>query len=493
MLFRSTKDVNQAKQELQEVLSLRSSMGPNAVLDARIADLNDRINQTGKYAPKPTAAEVKDTTPGAQQQVAQPRDYLKEINNAGKIVNQMSPQERQDLSSLLKAAGYNVVVSGIYNDQLVSEYQKALAANQVRSANLTQEVPWSQFLQDKINETNLLKGPAGGVTAPTGSVSISTASEAASKVEDVFQSVLKRLPTAEEVKKYSALLNTEEKKSTSITKGTVKTIGGVKYTEYTGGIDRTQFLSDLVRKNFAKEIEETGLVQKDVAQRVKDKEAYDKALAATKGDATKIKKLNETTSYGLAITGLKNRIKAAADKAGATYDDTQVDSWAKEAYDTNQDADTASLQNFLNSKFKFGEGGFRGVAADNFNTLSKTAIANGLDLNKVFGSKISTWLEDLNKGANIEDYKKAIRDVAKIGMPEKITKLIDQGFDLQTIYSPYQGLMENVLEVPRGSITLDDPVLRSAITAEGEVPLYQFERDLRKDSRWQFKIGRAHV
>ena len=99
---------------------------------------------------------------------------------------------------------------------------------------------------------------------------------------------------------------------------------------------------------------------------------------------------------------------------------------------------------------------------------------------------LPTWLEDLNKGADVESYKKLIRDVAKIGMPEKVAKLMDQGMDLDAIYSPYQSLMENVLELPRGSVTLDDATLRNAITTEGEVPLYQFERDLRKDTRWQF-------
>lgn len=472
----------------QDALKRQQDLGQDTTQQkAIIADLIAQRDKTGKYAAKPTAAATTGATPGEQKTTAEARNYQNEITNAAKIVNAMSPQARKDLSSLLKAAGYRVVVSDIYNDQLVSEYQKALADNQGRSTALSQEIPWAQFLQAKINETNVLKGVgAGGVAVPTGTVSISTATEAASKVEDAFQSVLKRLPTAEEVSKYSKILNTEEKKASSITKGTVKTIGGVKYTEYTGGIDRAQFLSDLVRKNFAKEIEQAGLVPSDVAQRAKNKEAYVKAFDAAKGDKAKIDKLNQTTSYGLAITGLKNRIKANADKAGASYDDAQLDSWAKEIYDTNQDADATTFQNFLNNKFTFGGGQYKGAAAANINDLKATAIANGIDLDKAFSSQLPNWLADLNKGGNIDTYKKIIRDVAKIGMPEKISKLIDQGIDLKSIYSPYQNLMETVLELPRGSITLDNPTLRSAITAEGEVPMYQFERQLRKDPRWPY-------
>ena len=71
-------------------------------------------------------------------------------------------------------------------------------------------------------------------------------------------------------------------------------------------------------------------------------------------------------------------------------------------------------------------------------------------------------------------------------MPEKVAKLLDQGIDLSTIYSPYKNMMANVLEINPQTISLDDPTLRSAITAESEIPLYEFERQLRKDDRWQY-------
>ena len=46
--------------------------------------------------------------------------------------------------------------------------------------------------------------------------------------------------------------------------------------------------------------------------------------------------------------------------------------------------------------------------------------------------------------------------------------------------------MASTLELTPDSIDLNDPVLRSAITAEKEVPIYEFERALRKDNRWQY-------
>jgi hypothetical protein len=33
---------------------------------------------------------------------------------------------------------------------------------------------------------------------------------------------------------------------------------------------------------------------------------------------------------------------------------------------------------------------------------------------------------------------------------------------------------------------LSDPILRSAIGSNGEMPIYDFQRALRKDARWQY-------
>lgn len=326
----------------------------------------------------------------------------------------------------------------------------------------------------------------GAKTGTTEYPSVYSTTQADAKITDVFNKVLGRAPTQEELTKFRPELIAAQKKNPATQ--VVKKVGGKTVQSTVGGLDEEQWLTDKLNADagYKAEIEKGALTSKDVAQRAQDKAAYDKAIAAAKGDKAKIDEINRTSNYGLSITALKNTIKADADAAGAAYDEAFIDQLAKEAYDTNQDVNRDTLTNFLQTKFKFGIQNLKGKAADSFNTLKETAIANGIDLQKAFGSQLPSWLEALNKGGNIEDFKKTIRDVAKIGMPEKVAKLMDQGIDLQTIYSPYQNLMENVLEVPRGSVTLDDPTLRAAITAEGEIPLYQFERDLRKDTRWQF-------
>ena len=117
--------------------------------------------------------------------------------------------------------------------------------------------------------------------------------------------------------------------------------------------------------------------------------------------------------------------------------------------------------------------------------LTETANANGLDV-AVFGDDFNTWADRVDNGENIAIFKNLIRKTAKIGLPDKVGVLLDEGIDLNAVYSPYKNLMARVLEINPDSIKLDDPTLRSAIGPEKEMPIYEFERGLRKDPRWQY-------
>lgn len=380
----TTKEVNKAKQQLEELLVVKQNQPNNPIIDSRIADLNDQINQRGKYAPKPVAKPEGAVIGDQAESVSTPRDYVSELNGAAKIVRAMSPQERQDLASVLKASRfYEGPITGVYSDALVTAYQTAIAANQTRSTAWGEEVPWGQFLQDKIAEATAL-GDGEGRT-PTGTVSLSTPLEAAAKVEDIFKSELGRLPTPEEVDKYSKKLMAREKKQSSITKATTKKVGGLLVTEYTGGLDRDQFLQGLVRK------------------------------------------LPEYSERKTAAKSL-----------------------------TIQD-------------------------------LQKTAMANGLSLDRNFGADVvQSWVNRVDAGEDIDIFKNLIRKTAAVGLPDSVAKLVDSGVDLETVYSPYKKTMATILEIPENSITLDDATLRSAIGPDKPMTIYDFQRQLRKDARWQY-------
>lgn len=377
-------DVSAGKQELEELLALKAQGISSPVIDARIADARDKIAGTGKYAPK---VKKKDTeaTPGDQAEAGAERDYLKEINSAAAVVRNMSPAERQDLAELLKASDfYKGAITGVYTDALVEAYQASIAANKARSTAWGENVSWSQYIQDKSNETAALKG-GGGAGKTTGTVSISTPSEAAATVESIFKSELGRLPTAAERDKYTTELIAKEKQESSITKVTPKKIGGVTVNVYTGGFDKNQFLKDKVRKL----------------------PEYSESKAAAR---------------------------------------------------------TLNVQG-----------------------LAKTAIANGLDLDKNFGADtVAGWVKRVENGEDIDIFKNLIRKTAAVGLPDNLAKIVDSGVDLDTIYAPYKRTMASILEIPENAISLDDPTLRGAIGPEKPMTIFDFQKQLRKDARWQF-------
>jgi hypothetical protein len=79
-----------------------------------------------------------------------------------------------------------------------------------------------------------------------------------------------------------------------------------------------------------------------------------------------------------------------------------------------------------------------------------------------------------------------VRKLAAIGQPQFVRDLLGQGIDLEEIYAPYRKTMGNILELDPGQIDLNDPTLRMGINDKGDVNLYDYAKELRKDSRWQY-------
>ena len=115
--------------------------------------------------------------------------------------------------------------------------------------------------------------------------------------------------------------------------------------------------------------------------------------------------------------------------------------------------------------------------------ILKTALANGITLDP---DTIVGFEQRLKSGEDISNIKNSIRNIASLGMPENVKKLIETGVDLATIYSPYKNILAQTLEVNPNSITLNDPTLRMAIGPDKEMSLYEYQRSLRKDPRWQY-------
>jgi hypothetical protein len=202
---------------------------------------------------------------------------------------------------------------------------------------------------------------------------------------------------------------------------------------------------------------------------------------------SKIGQLNTTSSYARGLASAKAYIEATASGLTGTMDPARLDAFVKRMYDSANDKDPNIINRELAALISYKPGTQLGgtVGAD-LTKLRATARANGFDLDTTFKDQINNWMQRLAVGESVETFQNTIRSQAKLGLPDKVANLLDQGLDLSNIYAPYKNVMAAVLEVAPDSISLNDGTLRSAIGPEKEMSLYDFQRTLRKDSRWQY-------
>lgn len=229
----------------------------------------------------------------------------------------------------------------------------------------------------------------------------------------------------------------------------------------------------------------------DLQQRGFYKRQYTDLMNAIPAGATdrqaQIDALDGSTTYGRGLASIKRLIQAEAIAEGAVIEDSALGTLAQDIYDHALEKDTLAIRNYVKAQIKYQPGKIlSGKAGTDLASLKQTAAANGLDIDKAFGSSLQGWLQKLAGGESVETYKNIIRQAAKAGLPERVGSLLDNGVDLETIYTPYKNILASTLEINPASITLNDPTLRSAIGADKEMSLYDYQRQLRQDPRWQY-------
>jgi hypothetical protein len=250
------------------------------------------------------------------------------------------------------------------------------------------------------------------------------------------------------------------------------------------GIPNTD--DDLTVDQFTNELENTDWFKTN-ASSVRQRGFYKRQFDDLVKKGGKLEDLYKTTEYGRGLKFTQQVIADEIKKVGATLTPEEIDLISRDIYDLGYENQKAIVSQRIRAKIAYKPGGIvGGEAGENLADLRKTAKANGLDLEKNFGSSIQGWLQNLAQGESVETFKQIIRSTAKLGLPEKAAALLDQGVDLDTIYSPYKKLMASVLEINPETIGLDDQVLRSAIGPDKEMSLYDYQKMLRKDNRWQY-------
>jgi glucan-binding YG repeat protein len=243
---------------------------------------------------------------------------------------------------------------------------------------------------------------------------------------------------------------------------------------------------DLTVDQFTRELENTDWFKTNAGP-VRQRGFYKRQFDSLVAGGSDPEELYKTTEYG---RGLRNTQQVIADeilRVGGNLSPEDIEVLSRDIYDLGYENQRAIVSQRIRAKISYKPGGIvGGQAGENLADLRKTAKANGLDLEKNFGDSIQGWLQKLAQGESVETFKQIIRGSAKIGLPEKVSALLDQGVDLDTVYNPYKRLMASVLEINPETISLDDSVLRSAIGPDKEMSLYDYQKMLRKDNRWQY-------
>lgn len=330
------------------------------------------------------------------------------------------------------------------------------------------------------------KGTGTGGPSTTLVPTIFSPTDAQAKINQVFEATLGRKPNKEELNTFrDKLIKAQESNPATYE---TRIVNGKKVSKQITGLDPAQYITNLINQtpNLKSEVERLKNTAPNINERNKQKAAYEKAIANASPDG--VAALEATSPYAVGLKSADAKIREYIATQIGEIAESDVNNIVKEIYDSAVEDDPAQIRNLVREYISVvGETGPTGKSGEALADLKSTAMANGFDLNKIFTpQQIEGFLKKIDLGESVDTIKQQIRSIAKIGMPQGVAQMLDKGIDLDAIYAPYKNLMASTLEINPETITLNDPILRSAVTAEKEIPLYEFQRQLRKDSRWQY-------
>ena len=149
----------------------------------------------------------------------------------------------------------------------------------------------------------------------------------------------------------------------------------------------------------------------------------------------------------------------------------------------------AQMQNELATYLTAVGGQMRGAAGQVDRTLRQWGQRNGIALDE---NMIQRYVREIQAGDTTEqDVLADLRRTYMAGAYPAWADKIDAGYDIADIASPYKAAMAQLLETSEDQIDLNDPLLQRGLQGVGPdgrpsvVPLYEFQRQVRQDPRWQ--------
>jgi hypothetical protein len=190
-----------------------------------------------------------------------------------------------------------------------------------------------------------------------------------------------------------------------------------------------------------------------------------------------------------AIEKQRNIVQQLAEQYGVTLPEDQVRSIAEDARRNNlsQFEIAVKVRPLLEQAIAEGQD-LTGTTGDAEVELQRWASSNGLQLSREASSRYLSMIATGRQ--SVDDVKNDLRKTYLAGMYPAWAEKINQGLDPEVLFEPYRDSARRLLEVD--DLGLDDPIMKRAAQYVGQdgkpsqLPLYQFEQEIRKDPRWQY-------
>lgn len=171
---------------------------------------------------------------------------------------------------------------------------------------------------------------------------------------------------------------------------------------------------------------------------------------------------------------------------GFKVSDGSLTAAARKAYDLGLSIGDAQTLNFVEAA---SAGIAGGTASQARTSLAEFSAAMGVSYTPDYFDAAANAIA--RGDATIESFQDDMRAAAK-GKYQGWAKQIDAGLTVKQIASPYMQSMASILELNPNEIGLDDQALKFGLNSADKdgnlVPmnLYDFEKSLRRDPRWQY-------
>ena len=299
---------------------------------------------------------------------------------------EISDEDRLILATQLANAGYEVPKIKAYNDALLGAYNSLIQGAKSQNKQFPDDIKTvNDFLAEQTNIALQIKALGGGEDErykPFGQQEVYNRSTAEGVIDSIFTSLnLGREASKTEIDTLYKQLQAEQKKLSSISKGTYKMVNGRRILVQESGLDSRTFLEN----------------------KIKELPAYKESQAAK---------------------AEKNKI-----------------------------------------------------------SLASTALANGYNLETDFANDLPNWLDAINNGKSIDEFKNIIRTNARRILPEAVRSQIAPDEDLSTAFSTYINRVAKAKGVPVSAIDVND-VIPLAITDKGFATDKEFEVKKRSQVWW---------